>query len=152
MHIKRFFFASTAAAVIGSTALAVDQAVIDDIIAQLPAGVTNVHITHSDSRVEVEAVGPDTTYEFVYDAAGNKVKEEVTRPDGTVERTFNSDGTIASEEHDDDGNDDMYDDGEDDDHDSGSDDHDSGDDGDDDHGDDHGGDDHDGGDDGGDDD
>ena len=116
---------STAALVLGAgSAMAVEQAVIDAIVADLSAqGFTRIEIEVQRNRLDIDAYGGGREGDFYYSLDGVLLSFEVEEDDSY---TFAPDGTYIDLDDDDDDedgdDDDDEDDGDDDDEDDGDDD------------------------------
>ena len=112
---------STAALVLGAgSAMAVEQAVIDAIVADLSAqGFTRIEIEVQRNRLDIDAYGGGREGDFYYSLDGVLLSFEVEEDDSY---TFAPDGTYIDLDLDDDDDDDDEDGDDDDDEDDGDDD------------------------------
>ena len=112
---------STAALVLGAgSAMAVEQAVIDAIVADLSAqGFTRIEIEVQRNRLDIDAYGGGREGDFYYSLDGVLLSFEVEEDDSY---TFAPDGTYIDLDLDDDDDDDDEDEDGDDDEDDGDDD------------------------------
>ena len=111
---------STAALVLGAgSAMAVEQAVIDAIVADLSAqGFTRIEIEVQRNRLDIDAYGGGREGDFYYSLDGVLLSFEVEEDDSY---TFAPDGTYIDLDLDDDDDDDDEDGDDDDDEDDGDD-------------------------------
>ena len=112
---------STAALVLGAgSAMAVEQAVIDAIVADLSAqGFTRIEIEVQRNRLDIDAYGGGREGDFYYSLDGVLLSFEVEEDDSY---TFAPDGTYIDLDDDDDDDDEDEDGDDDDDEDDGDDD------------------------------
>lgn len=76
MTFKTLVATGTFAALFGTSALAADQAVLDQIVQDLAAqGYQHIEIVNAPNRVRVEAYGPNGSIEQTYDGQGTVLTE-----------------------------------------------------------------------------